>query len=65
MISLAITVAVAIRRAAKKELLDCPCAIMAHDEALYYMFMDDMVNGFARQYTSTNGKVACNMIREP
>lgn len=35
------------------------------EAALYYMFMDDVVNGCARRYTPTNGKVAYNVIREP
>lgn len=35
------------------------------EAALYYMFMDDVVNGSACRYTPTNGKVAYNVIREP
>lgn len=66
MVMISHAIAVAIRRGEKRITRLSLRHHSTHDEAtLYYMFMDDVVNGFARQYMPTNGKVACNMIREP
>jgi len=41
------------------------CHGISGGATLYYMFMDDVVNGFVCRRTPTNGTATCNVIRKP